>query len=153
MIAVCVFGIDFLFASPTFSGFILLYLVFILVPSALLSIKNKPKLRYVVNKILIYLILLGVTFVFYAYDLSLAQQRSEVVIAAVDQYYQDRWAYPAELQDLVPAYLRKVPKPRLVPGAFIYRQTPDNTFLMYSGLSPFDRYSWSCIYKEWSYID
>lgn len=153
LISVFVFGIDFLFASPTLTGFILLYLVFILVPIALFSFRNKPKLRYVGNKILIYLILVGVTFVFYAYDLSLARQRSGVIIAAVDQYYQDQGAYPVKLQDLVPAYLPKVPKPRLVPSTFLYRQAPEDTFLMYSGLSPFDRYSWSFINKEWSYID
>ena len=153
VIAVCIFAIDFVLSSPTFTLFVLLYVVFVLVPVALFSFKNKPKLRYVSNKILVYLVLFGVTFGFYAYDLSLASQRSELVIAAVDRYYEERGRYPGALQELVPAYLPEIPKPKITPSMFYYVQAPDNPHLMYTGLSPFERHSWSFINKEWYYID
>jgi len=153
LIAVCIFVFDFMMASPTFTGFLLIYTLFILIPITLLSIRNKPKLYAAATKLVVYTIFIAATFGFYTYDLSLARQRSEAVIAAVDRFYQAQGRYPATLVDLVPDYLANIPKPRIAPGEFMYLNSHDNPQLIYTGLSPFERYVWSFERAEWTLLD
>jgi hypothetical protein len=153
LIAVCIFVFDFMMASPTFSGFLLIYTLIILLPVTLLSIRNKPKLHAAATKLLVYTVFIAATFGFYAYDLSLARQRSDVVIAAVERYYQQHDSYPSSLLDLVPDYLPSIPKPRIAPSEFMYLNAPENPQLIYTGLSPFERYAWQFEQREWSYLD
>lgn len=153
MIAGFIFAFDFLFGSPTFTIFLFMYAFFILIPVALFSVRNKPRLRKVTTKLMVYTVFFALTFGFYTYDMSLARQRAELVIAAVDRYYTEHGNYPATLADLIPDYLAEIPSPRIVPSEFDYRNTPDNPVLMYTGLSPFERYSWNFNNKEWYYID
>lgn len=151
--AVFVFAVDFVFASPTFTGFLFFYTGFILLPVFLFSFKNKPRLRAVGTKLLIYCAMFGISFGFYTYDLALARERAQVVIAAVERYQAQNDRYPDSLADLVPDFLPAVPRPRITPGEFRYMKTPDDIQLMYSGLSPFERYTWSFQHNEWTYLD
>jgi len=90
---------------------------------------------------------------FHSYDLSLARSRAETIIAAADRYHQDKGAYPANLQQLVPAYLADIPQPRIVPGRFYYLGGPESPHLMYVEFPPFGRVSWSFVEREWITID
>jgi hypothetical protein len=153
LIAASILVIDFLMASPTLTLFLALYVFFVLLPVTVFSFKNKPRMRYTGTKLVIYGCLLAWSYGFYTYDLALARRRAETVITAVDQFHHDQGRYPATLEELVPAYLGAIPRPRLVPGAFRYSQSPGDPYLMYSGLGMFDRYSWSFTNQEWYYLD
>lgn len=152
--AIGFFAFDsFMVGAPGMSMFILLYLVFYLIPVSLFSIRNKPKLKYFGYKAIIYTLLVAASFGFHAYDLSLANARAQSVIAAVDHYYRDKGVYPDTLQNLVPAYLPVVPQPRIAPGRFYYLGAPEDPYLMYADFPPFGRTSWSFVNKEWITID
>ena len=152
--AVGIFVFDsFVTGAPTFSIFVLIYLVVYLVPVTLFSIKNKSKLRFFAGKLAIYTLMLIACFGFRFYDLSLAEKRSEMVISAVDQYYQDKGHYPSSLFELVPAYLPEIPKPRIAPGEFYYMGAPEDPHLMYADTPPFGRLSWSFKNREWTSLD
>ena len=139
--------------APMISAFVLLYLIFYIAPVTLFSIKNRPKLRFMGCKFLIYALLVFSSFWFHLYDISIAKQRSEIVIAAVNQYHLDQGRYPDTLQNLVPAYIPEIPEPRIAPGVFYYGGAPDNPFLMFVEYPPFGRLSWNFVNKEWVSID
>ena len=154
LFAVGVFGFEsFVFGAPAISMFVLIYVVVYLIPVTLISFKNKPKQRFYGSKLIIYAILVMASFGFHSYDLSLARSRAETIIAAADRYHQDKGAYPANLQQLVPAYLADIPQPRIVPGRFYYLGGPESPHLMYVEFPPFGRVSWSFVEREWITID
>ena len=152
--AICIFIFDsFLLGSPVFSGFVLISLLIYFIPATLFSITNRPKFMFFAYKVLIYTALVIASFGFYSYDLSLAMQRAEVLITAVNQYQQDKGHYPDILQNLVPAYVSEIPKPRIAPSMFHYLGSQEDPYLMYMTFPPFGRASWSFIKKEWISID
>lgn len=144
---------SFIMGAPMISTFVLIYLVVYLIPVTLFSFRNKPKLRFMGSKLAIYTLMVIACFGFRAYDLSLAEKRSEMVISAVDQYYRDKGEYPDSLFSLVPVYLSDIPKPRIAPGVFYYFGAPNDPFLMYADTPPFGRLSWSFRNKEWTSLD
>ena len=143
----------FLVGAPSLSMFILLYLVFYLIPVSLFALRNRPKLKYFGYKVIIYALLVAASFGFHAYDISIAEARAQNLIAAVDHYYQDKGAYPDTLQNLVPAYLPEIPKVRIGPGKFYYVGAPGDPHLMYADYPPFGRTSWSFSDRKWINID
>ena len=152
--AIFIFTFDsFVLGSPMFSVFALIYLLVYLIPFTLISIKNKPKLRFFGYKFVIYTILVISSFGFHSYDISLAEQRAEVIISAIDQYYQDKGHYPDTLYNLIPAYITEIPRPRIAPGVFYYVGVPEDPHLMYADMPPFGRVSWSFKNKEWIHLD
>jgi len=152
--ALAIFLIDaFLIGAPMISVFVLLYLIFYIAPVTLFSIRNKPRFKYFGCKFLIYAILLSASIGFHAYDISIAERRSEIIIATVNQYHQDLGRYPDTLQNLVPAYLSEIPEPRIAPGEFYYGGAPDDPYLMFVDYPPFGRRSWIFERKEWISID
>ena len=152
--AVAIFIFDsFMMGSPGISMIVLLYLVFYLIPLSLMSIRNKPRLKYFGYKAIIYTILVAASLGFHAYDISLAEARSREIITAVDKFYQEQGTYPGALENLVPAYLPGIPRPRLGPGAFYYLGAPENPHLMYADFPPFGRKSWSFTDRKWITID
>ena len=152
--AIFIFLIDsFVIGAPTFSFFAAIYVVFYLLPVTLFSIKNRPKLRFFGNKLMIYGVLVVASFGFYTYDISMAEQKADRIIAAVDRYYLDHGSYPLSLPHLVPDYLPEIPKPRIAPGIFYYVGAPNDPHLMYSHMPPFGRMSWSFKDKKWIELD
>jgi|SRR3989304_4177669 len=154
VIALCIFIFDSLMiGAPMITAFVMIYLIVYIAPVTLFSIRNRPRFKYFGGKFLIYAILIFSSFWFHTYDISLAQQRSEIIISAVNQYHQDNGRYPDTLQTLVPAYLPEIPEPRIAPGEFYYGGAPDNPFLMFVEYPPFGRRSWNFANKEWISID
>ena len=152
--ALFIFIVDsFTIGAPMISAFVLIYLIVYVGPVTLFSIKNRPRLKYFGCKFLIYAILIFSSISFHNYDISIALKRSEVIIAAVNQYHQDQGRYPETLQNLVPGYLSEIPEPRIAPGVFSYGGAPDNPFLMFVEYPPFGRLSWNFVNQEWTSID
>lgn len=152
--AVCIFVIDsFVIGAPTFTFFVAIYVVFYLLPVTLFSIRNKPKRRFFGNKLLIYGVMVAASLGFYTWDISMAEQKADRIIGAVNQYYLDEGRYPLSLANLVPGYLPEIPKPRIVPGVFYYVGAPDDPHLMYAHMPPFGRMSWSFREKKWVELD
>ena len=144
---------SYLLGAPIFSVFVVIYLIFYLVPVCLFSFKNIPRLRFYGYKLLIYTILVFSTFGFHAYDISIAMQRADKIITAAEQYHQDNGRYPDTLENLVPAYMSEIPSPRIAPGVFYYLGAPEDPHLMFVEFPPFGRLSWSFINKVWITID
>ena len=152
--AIFIFIFDsFMLGAPMISVFVVIYLIIYVIPVTLMSVKNKPRFRFYGYKLVIYAVLVFSSFGFHSYDISIAKQRSEVVIAAVNQYHQDKGRYPGALQNLVPAYLSEIPRPRIAPGVFYYVGAPENPHLMFVDFPPFGRASWSFSNREWIYLD
>jgi len=152
--AIAFFAFDaFLVGAPAMSSFILLYLLFYLMPVSLFSLRNKPRLKYFSYKAIIYTLLIAASFGFHAYDISIAEARAQNLIAAVDHFHQDKGVYPDTLQNMVPAYLPGIPRVRLGPGIFYYVGAPENPHLMYADYPPFGRVSWSFSDSKWISID
>lgn len=154
LVAICIFIVDsFVIGTPTFSVFVAIYVIFYVFPVTLISIKHKPKLRFFGYKLVIYSVLVAASFGFYTYDTSVAEQRADAIIAAVDQYHLDQGRYPLSLVHLVPAYLPEIPKPRIVPGTFYYLGAPEDPHLVYVHMPPFGKLSWSFRDKQWIELD
>jgi hypothetical protein len=152
--AIFIFIVEsFVLGAPMFTVFVLIYVVIYLFPVTLFSIRNKPKLKFFGYKLVIYTLLVISSLGFHSYDISLARQRAETIITAVNQYQQDMGQYPASLEKLVPAYMPEIPKPRIAPGVFYYHCAPEDTFLMYADYPPFGRQSWSFNNREWTSLD
>ena len=152
--AVGIFVFDsFIYGAPAISMFVGFFLLLFLLPATLFSIRNKPRLRYYGCKLIIYTVLVGASVGFYLFDLSIARSRAEVIIAAAEQYHDDKGGYPETLQQLVPDYLAEIPAPRIAPGRFYYLGAPEEPHLMYVEFPPFGRVSWSFNNKEWISID
>lgn len=151
--AVAIFIFEsFMVGAPMISMFVLIYVI-ILIPGTLLSIRNKPRLKYYGYRLIVYTVLVASSFGFHQFDLSIARSRAETVIAAVEKYREDKSAYPESLQGLVPGYITEIPKPRIAPSRFYYLGTPQDPHLMYMEFPPFGSVSWSFNNKEWITID
>lgn len=144
----------FVLGAPVFSTLVLIYVVFYLAPVTLFSIKNRQKLRYFGYKTAIYTFLVISSFGLHQYDTSIARQRAETIIDAVNHYQQDKGRYPESLHNLVPGYLPEIPQSRIfVSGNFFYQGAPEDPHLMYVDYPPFGRVSWSFKDREWITID
>ena len=86
---------------------------------------------------------------------SLAHERADSIIAAVEQYKTKKGAYPERLNQLVPEFLPAIPRAKIVISdfGFIYTASADRHDLMYVGMPPFGRRVYGFERREWSSLD
>lgn len=58
--------------------------------------------------------------------------RQARIACALERYYLDHHAYPQDLQPLVPAYLKEIPKDLIDGAPMRYRTTPQGRYVIYS---------------------
>jgi hypothetical protein len=58
--------------------------------------------------------------------------RQARIACALERYYLDHHSYPSDLQPLVPAYLKEIPKDLIDGAPMRYRTTPQGRYLIYS---------------------
>lgn len=107
----------------------------------------------------IYIIAFAMVLAVKAVNDRVSRNNAGVIIAACDAYRNKTGTYPQALNDLVPAYLPKVPAARLSlmsPNFRYYRESGDlgdNYRLLYVSEEPFGRQVYSSARKAWRSID
>jgi len=86
---------------------------------------------------------------------NLARQHAEIIIQACEQYWHQKGGFPDRLEDLVPDYLKQVPRAKYAfsNNRFIYRSRPDSHTLMYVAFPPFGRKIYSLENQKWGQLD
>lgn len=86
---------------------------------------------------------------------AIAEDRAKEVIVAIEAYKATSGAYPAKLEQLVPAYLPAVPqaKPAGMMRAFDYYASDADHTLMYTVVPPFGRRLYHFERQRWSALD
>jgi hypothetical protein len=122
--------------------------------SAILKFK-KQSLKIQLTKSLIYGVMAISVISANAINNKIAKKRAEQVIDAVEQYHQANSKYPAQLSDLVPTYLSKVPEAKytLAFNKFGYINGDKDAILFYMDLPPFGRPTFDFNDKTWGYVD
>jgi hypothetical protein len=84
-----------------------------------------------------------------------ARQHAEIIIQACEQYKNQKAMFPARLEDLVPEYLKQVPRAKYAfsYNQFTYRSRPDWHTLMYVAFPPFGRKIYTLENREWGQLD
>ena len=144
--AIIFLAVDIFIALPIFTGFIFFY-VLVLIPLTLFSKKNKNKHLYYRYKLIIYSLMVLISFSILSYETSVNQKEAEIVINAIYQYHQDQGEYPKELALLLPDYLDSVP------GYLYYFINEENVYLSFVAVPPYGRKVWDFEKKKWNYID
>lgn len=104
----------------------------------------------------IYMAAVLVVFGLRMFNTSLAQQRAHAIIRAVDAYKLKTGGYPDRLEQLVPAYLPKVPhkaKLTMMDAGFRYSSRDGSHSLSYVSLPPFGRRIYTFETASWDRLD
>jgi hypothetical protein len=128
----------------------------ILLPMAIVSVfRDHSQARQRFFRAAIYVLAALAVFGANALNNMLARHRANQVIVALQEFKAVNGKYPDRLDQLVPKFLRKVPRPK-------YTLDSSNTFdyfssssavLMYRVLPPFGRAIYRLEEKKWSYLD
>lgn len=145
------------------SGVIGLFLLFFYLP---LSFRQRYQhcRRERLTRFTIYLLAFLLGYGMRVYNTSLAQERAERIIAAVEAYRAQNGVYPEKLQQLVPRFIPKVPEKArmaLTDSGFRYISMKlndesvmnDRHMLMYVTFPPFGRRTYSFETASWGRID
>jgi len=151
-----------LFFLDTFvlnQGAIALFTAFILiiwmVPKLLYLLIRRRDVRFHLLKMLIFLLMAaGIFGLNYAQN-QLAYSRAEKIIGAVEQYQRENGSYPGTLEELVPEYIKLVPRTKytLIYNKFSYSCHADSPSLVFATFPPFGRQIYKFKTKEWGMLD
>jgi len=85
----------------------------------------------------------------------IARARAEKLIIAVQSYKSKTGHFPKNLTDLVPAYIANVPNAKyaLSLNTFVYYNSDEKPFLLYTSIAPFGRPTYVFDRGEWVYLD
>jgi hypothetical protein len=85
----------------------------------------------------------------------IARNRAEALIASIEQYKNDKGAYPDNLEALVPEYIDSVPlaKYTFMWNRFQYFVTNGEASLWYVAFPPYGRPTYFFSSREWGYYD
>ena len=77
--------------------------------------ENRSRYRSYIISLIILTILVFIISIFIGRELtSKSQQRADMLVKAITNFYSDRKELPKELEDLKPEYLTKIPKPAIL---------------------------------------
>ena len=132
-----------------------LVIFFWLLPKSALLKYKKESPKAPLTKAAIYGVMVLAVFVANFANNKIATYRAEGLIIAIEKYHQSTGRYPEKLNDLVPAYIPKVPiaKYTLFSSEFWYKNSHDTVVLFYVALPPFGRPTYSFNSQTWGYID
>lgn len=117
--------------------------------------KDKDRVRLLLAKAGIYALMIILVFAAAALNNMVAEERAKDVIAACELFKDRNGHYPAQLSELVPDFLDKVPgaKYSLAGSGFLYIVRQDSHSLMYVMVPPFGRKYYVFEKKEWVWAD
>lgn len=155
--ALCLFIVDaFVFGWFCIAVIASVTLVLWHIPRTLLAMKRRDLLIVRALKTGIYSVMVAAIFAAYAGNNYLAGIRAETVVDAVHHFEADHHRYPESLSQLVPKYVRAVPRAKytLMFSEFLYfKKGRAGPLLLYYGFPPFERRIYFFESKHWSVLD
>ena len=146
----------FISGLPSF-GFFISAAVFVAsaIASVIFLFVDKGFSKLYAVKSLIYLWAGGCIIGMFALNTYVGSTNADQIINSIEKYKADKGDYPAELRDLVPEYMPKIPvcAYRMLSNQYRYTYTETSHYLMYANLPPYGRRSYHFQNKEWIYID
>ncbi|MEW6349384.1 MAG: hypothetical protein AB1646_10005 [Thermodesulfobacteriota bacterium] len=158
VVASCLFALDAIVLNlPSIAVATAFALFFWLIPATLYhAIKENREMEvFCAKKVLVYLVMVAAIFVSFSLNNRLAEQRAEVLVAAIDKFHDHKGSYPKSLQELVPEYLDAIPRANYTvsAGTFFYFFDGDSARLMYYCGPPFHRRIFRFKGREWYILD
>ena len=85
----------------------------------------------------------------------ISQNRADILVSAVKNFYSENQHYPQSLNDLVPKYVEQIPSAKytLMFNEFRYVNSERGVYLEYTELPPFGRPHFSFYEDQWLYMD
>lgn len=135
------------------AGLILLWVPCLLIWS--LIRKDRAGLTFRLRNIGIYVIAIALVFGCVLVNNSVARSRADDLIVAVKAFYTKYHHYPENLDQLVPEFIDKVPRPKYIgySNAFIYHGYSNDAALIYVSVPPFGRKRYKFSTDKWGFFD
>jgi len=153
--AIALFVVDSFVMNQGIAVIALFVILFWLLPkSAILKYKKQSPKTSLIKAGIYGLMALAIFSTIYANN-KIAKHRANNLINVIEHYHQSTGQYPQTLNELVPAYLPKVPRAKftLVFGDFYYHNYKGDASLMYIALTPLGRPRYDFSSKAWGNID
>jgi hypothetical protein len=119
--------------------------------------KDRPRAFAHLGVVVVWGTTIALTFVSVRFQANHAKSRAETVVDACKAYKAANGDYPAQLADLVPAYLPAVPRAKytLTSAEFKYFHHPGRgeTMLLFTEIPPFMHTSYNFEADRWSTLD
>ncbi|MFH1117767.1 MAG: hypothetical protein V1792_27925 [Pseudomonadota bacterium] len=155
--AIFLFILDaFILGSPSWAVFTAGVVILWMIPRTLVAlIRKEPSTAVRGITLAVYVVMAAASFSAYTANMHLAKERSDDVIRAVDGFHSKYRRYPKSLDEVVPEFLKSVPRAnyKLLFGNFRYVHSEDKPFLMYYGWPPFQRLYYNFASKTRTMLD
>lgn len=117
------------------------------------SASNRPGWKRALLTIAIPALTLGLVLTNYALQSKIAEANAAKIISACEAFHAANGTYPKNLAELVPKYMRSVPRAKycLTFGAFLYFD--GNPMLFWYTVPPFGRKIYYFEERRWYYLD
>ena len=137
----------------------MLLMVFLLLfhlPRTLFAAKYQKCRKERMIRWAIYLSSIFMVFALRYYNVSLAKERADQIIVAVEAFEVSNGKYPEKLTELVPQFIAEIPtkaKLTLLDSGFRYMVSPNSHSLMYVVMPLFGRRIYHFETRQWSDLD
>jgi hypothetical protein len=131
-------------------------LILIHLPRTLVAAKYRECRQERLIRWAIYLTAIFMVFALRYYNVSLAKERADQIIVAVEAFVVHHGKYPDKLTELVPQFIPEIPakaKWTLLDSGFRYMNALDSPSLMYVVMPPFGRRVYHFETRQWSDLD
>jgi len=144
----------FVFNQGAISLLVGIWMLFAALPRALFTREPAVK-RLRLARVGIFLVAVALVIVSIRANNQVARSRAETLIAAVKAFKQQKQRYPANLDELVPGFIDRVPAAKYTfwLNSFTYLASPEHHSLSYVGLPPFGRPIYNFERDRWGYLD
>lgn len=112
---------------------------------------RRPRLR----NLAVYLAATAVVLVLVRTNARVAEERADLLVAAIKSYHLKHARYPAALDELVPAFVPEIPPAKfvLIDNRFRYAPREAGPLLYYTSLPPFGRRGFDFAQNRWTSFD
>ena len=132
------------------------FLILLYLPRSLVAAKYRGCRQERLIRWAIYLTAIFMVFALRYYNISLAKERADQIIVAVEAFVVHHGKYPERLTELVPQFIPEIPakaKWTLLDSSFRYMNAQDSPSLMYVVMPPFGRRVYYFEARQWSDLD
>ncbi len=157
LIAFCLMIFDALiFGIPSLGLIVLFFIICASGISAFIFLwRDKKYAKLYAIKATIYFIALMGIFGIFKFNTHMGEKNAKSIIKAVNTYYADNRHYPESLNQLIPIYLKSIPRCayRMTDRQYRYFSDPGDPNLMWAVAPPFGRRIYHFKNAEWRTLD
>jgi hypothetical protein len=123
--------------------------------SAVIALVQRPTWRITVARVLAAPVVLLLAVSNYSVQSSIAMANAAYVIQACESYRTDNGSYPDRLDQLVPRYLKSIPRAKYCHffGGFCYVRIDQSPILWWTAMPPFNKRVYDFERRTWRYLD